>query len=308
MASIAIDEGRIVAIGSNSSMPNADKIIDARGLVVIPGGIDAHVHIGQPWEGTNRPVYYEEDVQSGTRQDGTGQEVYVETTPHYLYLEDKDMEKRGPWVKCSPPLRDKDRVLRIRRLLAQEHVDTLRSDHSPFRKEEVEAAMDNTWKAEAGMPGIETILPLLINGVSEGWVSLNRVVACLCENPSRIYDDWVTETRSEDGKPMHGLNGDILVWNPVTKRRHELTSMGIRVNAETLKKQLEISGQLDFLKLPYHQGIINSELPLSIGGGIGQSRTYMLLLRKAQLGEVSVTVWPKILKEICAKKNIHVLE
>jgi aspartate--ammonia ligase len=122
------------------------------------------------------------------------------------------------------------------------------------------------------------------------------------------YDDWVTETRSAGGKPMHGLNGDILVWNPVTKRRHELTSMGIRVNAQTLKKQLEITGQLDFLKLPYHQGIINNELPLSIGGGIGQSRTYMLLLKKAHLGEVSVTVWPKILKEICAKKNIHVLE
>jgi aspartate--ammonia ligase len=122
------------------------------------------------------------------------------------------------------------------------------------------------------------------------------------------YDDWVTETKSEDGRPMHGLNGDILVWNPVTKRRHELSSMGIRVNAETLRKQLEISGQLDFLKLPYHQGIINKELSLSIGGGIGQSRTYMLLLRKAHLGEVSITVWPRILKEICAKKNIHVLE
>jgi len=122
------------------------------------------------------------------------------------------------------------------------------------------------------------------------------------------YDDWVTETMSEDGRPKHGLNGDILVWNPVTKRRHELTSMGIRVDAQTLKKQLEVSGQLDFLKLPYHQAIINNELPLSIGGGIGQSRTYMLLLKKAHLGEVSVTVWPKILKEICAKKNIHVLE
>lgn len=122
------------------------------------------------------------------------------------------------------------------------------------------------------------------------------------------YDDWVTETKSGDGRPMHGLNGDILVWNPVTKRRHELTSMGIRVNAETLRKQLEFSGQLDFLKYPYHQEIINNELPLSIGGGIGQSRTYMLLLKKAHLGEVSVTVWPKILKEICAKKNIHVLE
>ena len=122
------------------------------------------------------------------------------------------------------------------------------------------------------------------------------------------YDDWVTETTSEDGRPMHGLNGDILVWNPITKRRHELTSMGIRVNAETLKKQLELSGQLDFLKLPYHRGIINNELPLSIGGGIGQSRTFMLLLKKAHIGEVSATVWPKILKDMCKKKDIHVIE
>jgi aspartate--ammonia ligase len=122
------------------------------------------------------------------------------------------------------------------------------------------------------------------------------------------YDDWVTETTSEDGRPMHGINGDILVWNPVTKRRHELTSMGIRVNAETLKQQLELSGQLDFLKLPYHQGIINNELPVSIGGGIGQSRTFMLLLKKAHIGEVSATVWPKILKDMCKKKDIHVIE
>jgi len=122
------------------------------------------------------------------------------------------------------------------------------------------------------------------------------------------YDDWVTETKSESGKPMHGLNGDILVWNPVTKRRHELTSMGVRVTKETLRKQLEITGQLDFLKLPYHQAILNDQIPLSIGGGIGQSRTTMLLLRKAHLGEVSVTVWPDELKRICARKNITVLE
>ena len=121
------------------------------------------------------------------------------------------------------------------------------------------------------------------------------------------YDDWVTETKSEKGKPMHGLNGDILVWNPVTKRRHELSSMGIRVTKETLRQQLQLSGQLDFLKLPYHQAILNDQIPLSIGGGIGQSRTTMLLLRKAHLGEVSVTVWPKELKQICEKKNIFVL-
>lgn len=122
------------------------------------------------------------------------------------------------------------------------------------------------------------------------------------------YDDWVTETVSESGQPMHGLNGDILVWNPVTRRRHELTSMGIRVTKETLKQQLDITGQLDFLKLPYHQMILNDEIPLSIGGGIGQSRTYMYLLRTAHLGEVSVTVWPKILKDMSAKRNINVLE
>ena len=122
------------------------------------------------------------------------------------------------------------------------------------------------------------------------------------------YDDWVTPTVSDGGRPMHGLNGDILVWNPITKRRHELTSMGIRVTKETLRQQLEITGQLDFLKLPYHQAIMNDQIPLSIGGGIGQSRTTMLLLQKAHLGEVSVTVWPDELNRICEKKNIFVLK
>jgi aspartate--ammonia ligase len=84
--------------------------------------------------------------------------------------------------------------------------------------------------------------------------------------------------------------------------------MGIRVTPETLKTQLEMSNQLDFLKHPYHQAIINNDIPLSIGGGIGQSRTYMILLKKAHLGEVSVTVWPQRLKDMCKKKNIYVLE
>ena len=122
------------------------------------------------------------------------------------------------------------------------------------------------------------------------------------------YDDWVTETKSKDGRPMHGLNGDILVWNHVTKRRHELSSMGIRVNAETLEIQLKMTDQSDLLKYPYHQAIVKNEIPLSIGGGIGISRTQMAILKKAHLGEVSVTVWPKILKEMCRKRNIFVLE
>jgi aspartate--ammonia ligase len=122
------------------------------------------------------------------------------------------------------------------------------------------------------------------------------------------YDDWITPTTEKNGKQMHGLNGDILVWNPVTKRRHELTSMGIRVTKDTLRKQCEMGNQLHFLEQPYHQGILNDQIPLSIGGGIGQSRTYMYLLRTAHLGECSVTVWPKELKEICEPKNIRVLE
>ena len=122
------------------------------------------------------------------------------------------------------------------------------------------------------------------------------------------YDDWATETESPDGRPMHGLNGDLLVWNSVTQRRHGLASAGIRVNAETLKQQLTLSNQLQLLKTSYHRAIMENALPLSIGGGIGQGRTQMLLLRKAHLGEVTVSVWPKVLKDMCAARNIVVLE
>ncbi|MCX6601598.1 MAG: aspartate--ammonia ligase [bacterium] len=122
------------------------------------------------------------------------------------------------------------------------------------------------------------------------------------------YDDWVTPSVVKNGKQMHGLNGDILVWNYITKRRHELTSMGIRVTKETLKDQLQRTNQLNFLGLPYHKAIMADQIPLSIGGGIGQARTAMSILKKAHLGEVSVTVWPKILKDMCAKRKIFVLE
>ena len=122
------------------------------------------------------------------------------------------------------------------------------------------------------------------------------------------YDDWSAATLSADGRPMRGLNGDILVWNPVTRRRHELMSGGIRVTKESLLRQLRMTGQLELLNFPYHQAILRDELPLSIGGGIGQSRTMMLLLRKAHLGEVSVSVWPRELQEMCERRGIRVLQ
>jgi D-hydantoinase len=359
VASIAIDNGKIAAIGQQANMPRSDRVVDARGKMVLPGAIDAHVHIGQPWEGTKRPVYYAEDIESATmasamagttticempdsmplvtsesvfkrkvefwahrsyvdyglhggfvpnsdfqklipslwragptalktfmcfsediwpamldgelfdalriiskvngfailhaendsmlaqnkkkldkdhrtdfqshldwrppiveyeadrravfllRETGTrglivhtsvpegvgevcaarakGQEVFVETCQHYLYLTANDVERRGPWVKCSPPLRDKARVLQLRRQLAKGQIDSIGSDHSPFSREEVESSESNMWKAEAGMPELETGMPLMLNGASEGWISLNRVVACTSENPARIY-------------------------------------------------------------------------------------------------------------------------
>ncbi len=104
------------------------------------------------------------------------------------------------------------------------------------------------------------------------------------------YDDWISPTIKKNERRFHGLNGDILVWNPVTKRRHELTSMGIRVTKETLVQLVKEAGQECFLQLPYHQAILNDEIPIGIGDGIGQSRTFMYLLRTAHLGEVSTSL------------------
>lgn len=103
------------------------------------------------------------------------------------------------------------------------------------------------------------------------------------------YDDWSTPTVSG----RHGLNGDILVWNPVLEQAFELSSMGIRVDKATMIRQLEIRGCRERVKSPWHQLIINGKLPESIGGGIGQSRLCMFMLRKSHIGEVQASVWPK---------------
>ena len=117
------------------------------------------------------------------------------------------------------------------------------------------------------------------------------------------YDDWTTE--SIPGH--HGLNGDILVWNPVLGRSFELSSMGIRVNAEALLKQLEISGQQHRKEMYFHRELLAGNLPLSIGGGIGQSRLCMLLLQKAHIGEIQCSIWPPEMVETCRQHNISLL-
>jgi len=117
------------------------------------------------------------------------------------------------------------------------------------------------------------------------------------------YDDWTTP--GDDGRP--GLNGDIVVWNPVLERQFELSSMGIRVDPETLLKQLEVRGVGERKELWWHKRLLAGEFPLSVGGGIGQSRLCMFFLRKAHIGEVQSSVWPKSMLQECADKGVVLL-
>jgi len=108
------------------------------------------------------------------------------------------------------------------------------------------------------------------------------------------YDDWE-------------LNGDILLWHPVLEKAFEISSMGIRVDENSLASQLKASGCEERAKLEYHRMLLNGELPYTIGGGIGQSRLCMLLLHKAHIGEVQAAIWPDQMIEDCRKKRINIL-
>jgi len=116
------------------------------------------------------------------------------------------------------------------------------------------------------------------------------------------YDDWITPT--EKGP---GLNGDIIVWNPVLEKAFELSSMGIRVDPDSLEKQMEITGTKERRELLFHKKLLNEELPLCVGGGIGQSRLCMFYLQKAHIGEVQSSIWPDDMIETCQKNNIFLL-
>ena len=117
------------------------------------------------------------------------------------------------------------------------------------------------------------------------------------------YDDW--STKGENGQC--GLNGDILVWYPTLGRSIELSSMGIRVDKESLLRQLEIEGKLERKELYFHKKLINGELPLSIGGGIGQSRLCMVLLHKAHIGEIQSSIWPDEMRAKCREAGMPLI-
>ena len=117
------------------------------------------------------------------------------------------------------------------------------------------------------------------------------------------YDDW--STIAENGKM--GLNGDILIWYPVLNRAFELSSMGIRVDKDALLRQLAIEGKEEREKLYFHKQLLEGKLPLSIGGGIGQSRLCMFYLRKAHIGEIQASIWPEDMRKECKMHDIHLI-
>ncbi|MBO4612914.1 MAG: aspartate--ammonia ligase [Bacteroidaceae bacterium] len=117
------------------------------------------------------------------------------------------------------------------------------------------------------------------------------------------YDDW--STPNEEG--YKGLNGDLLIWYPVLNRSIELSSMGIRVDKEALLRQLELQGKEDRKNLYFHQRLLNDRLPLSIGGGIGQSRLCMILLHKAHIGETQSSIWPDEMRQQCRQAGMPLI-
>ena len=122
------------------------------------------------------------------------------------------------------------------------------------------------------------------------------------DNRAPDYDDWVTPTNGHKG-----LNGDLLVWNDVLDRAVELSSMGIRVNPETMLEQLELTGAEDRKNLYFHKRLLNNELPQCIGGGIGQSRLCMFYLRKAHIGEIQASIWPEEMRTNAMKAGMNLI-
>ena len=117
------------------------------------------------------------------------------------------------------------------------------------------------------------------------------------------YDDW--STPGEDGYP--GRNGDILLWNPLLESAFEVSSMGIRVDERSLARQLDLRGERDKESLYFHRKLLAGELPCTIGGGIGQSRLCMFLLRKAHIGEIQSSIWPESMRRECSEAGIELV-
>jgi aspartate--ammonia ligase len=201
---------------------------------------------------------------------------YLKKTVKTIYTVLKDMEefvyKRFPHI--TPVLPDSITFIQSEDLLKEY------PDLSPFERE-------NKVAEKYGAVFIIGIGGKLSNGVKH-------------DGRAPDYDDWSTPT--ENG--YFGLNGDIIFWNPILKRSFEISSMGIRVDKEALIHQLKETDTMDRAELPFHKAVLEDKIPLSIGGGIGQSRLCMFLLRMAHIGESQSSIWPEDMVQKCTENGI----
>ena len=147
-----------------------------------------------------------ETVMNAHKARGEGVAVSVETCPQYLYVTDDDVREKGPWLKFAPPPRDKATVPQMWRLLEAGLIDTVATDHAPYSRESKEAGLEDIWEAPNGIPGAETFLPLLLTGVNQGRLSLERLSAVVSENPARIYGIYPRK-----GSLMPGSDADLVI-------------------------------------------------------------------------------------------------
>ena len=158
---------RVAEVEAGRRMIDYLKMTGCRGLIV---------HTSVP-----ETVWYSAEARIA------GAETYVETCPQYLYLTEKDVKERGPWLKFAPPPRTKADKAELRRLLQMGWIDTVATDHAPYDKDRKKAGLEDIFEAPNGIPGLETYLPLLLNGVNEGWLSLERLAAVSSEKPAMVY-------------------------------------------------------------------------------------------------------------------------
>lgn len=177
---------RVAEVEAGKRMIDYLKMTGCRGMIV---------HTGVP-----ETVWYSAEART------QGAETYVETCTQYLYLTEDDVKEKGPWYKFAPPPRTKADKAEIRRLLQEGWIDTIATDHAPYSKERKEAGLEDMFEAPNGMPGLETYLPLLLNGVNEGWLSLPRLAAISAEVPAKIYG-----IHPKKGEIMPGADGDLVI-------------------------------------------------------------------------------------------------
>lgn len=140
-----------------------------------------------------------------------GHKIYTETCPHYFYLTEDDLRQKGPWVKFTPPVKEKSETQEMWKLLNRGYISTIGSDHCPFPKKDKINGELNIWDAPNGIPGVETSLRLMLNGVAEGKVSLERIVEVMCENPAQIYGLY-----PQKGNLYPGADADFVILDMET--------------------------------------------------------------------------------------------